>query len=118
MDNELKKVERVRNVSELLNEKDKKRLPSLYSQENNRNQKAQVHFFDVFSNWNWYAIEFDGEDIFFGLVIGLEKEFGYFSLSEFMEVNRTSKSNYIVKDTDFKPQSVKGIIRKWQSREK
>ena len=34
----------------------------------------------------WYASEFDGEDIFFGLVIGLEIELGYFSLSELKSV--------------------------------
>jgi hypothetical protein len=35
----------------------------------------------------WYATEFDGEDLFFGLVDGLEKEFGYFSLSELESVD-------------------------------
>jgi len=41
-----------------------------------------VKFFTPTSNWTWYATEFDGEDLFFGLVVGFEKEFGYFSLSE------------------------------------
>lgn len=106
------------NRFELLSARDRKRLPPLYSQENNRNQKAQVHFFDLLTKWSWYAIEFDGEDIFFGLVLGFEKELGYFSLSEFKEVNRTAGFNRIVKDVDFKPQSVKAISKKWQSRER
>ncbi len=41
-----------------------------------------VKFFTPSSNWTWYATEFDGEDLFFGLVHGFEKELGYFSLSE------------------------------------
>lgn len=41
-----------------------------------------VKYFTPSSNWTWYATEFDGEDLFFGLVDGFEKEMGYFSLSE------------------------------------
>lgn len=41
-----------------------------------------VKFFTPTSNWTWYATEFDGEDLFFGLVDGHAKEFGYFSLAE------------------------------------
>lgn len=45
-----------------------------------------VKFFTPTSNWTWYATEFDGEDLFFGLVDGFEKEFGYFSLNELESV--------------------------------
>ena len=45
-----------------------------------------VKFFTPTSNWTWYATEFDGEDMFFGLVDGFEKEFGYFSLCELESV--------------------------------
>jgi hypothetical protein len=41
-----------------------------------------VKFFTPWTNWTWYATEFDGEDRFFGLVCGHEREMGYFSLSE------------------------------------
>ena len=44
-----------------------------------------MKFFTPDSNWTWYASEFDGEDIFFGLVAGFEIELGYFSLSELKE---------------------------------
>ena len=43
---------------------------------------ATVKFFCPWSNWTWYVAEFDGEDLFFGLVDGHEKELGYFSLKE------------------------------------
>lgn len=43
-------------------------------------------YFTPDSNWTWWAYEFDGEDLFFGLVQGFEIEFGYFSLSELKSV--------------------------------
>lgn len=46
-----------------------------------------VKFFTPTSNWTWYATEFDGEDMFFGLVDGFERELGYFSLSELESVH-------------------------------
>jgi len=43
---------------------------------------ARVKFFTPDSSWTWYASEFDGVDIFYGLVDGHEIEFGSFSLRE------------------------------------
>jgi hypothetical protein len=64
-------------TQELLNQ-----LPKLYSNEDTDDPKAIAKFFTPDSNWTWYATEFDGEDTFYGLVDGHEKEQGYFSLSE------------------------------------
>jgi hypothetical protein len=59
------------------------KLPQLYSQEDKGLEAlARVKFFSPYSNWTWYATEFDGEDIFFGYVEGFENELGTFSLSE------------------------------------
>ena len=45
--------------------------------------KVPVKFFSPYSNWTWYALEYSpGDQTFFGLVHGFEKEFGYFSLAE------------------------------------
>ncbi len=38
---------------------------------------AQVKFFTPDAQWTWYVSEFDGEDLFFGLVIGLDIELGW-----------------------------------------
>ena len=57
-------------------------LPQLYSQEEVDDPKAIAKYFTPDANWTWYATEFDGKDTFFGLVDGLEKELGYFSLAE------------------------------------
>lgn len=67
----------------LLTAEDRKILPPLYSQDGKGMEAiAYVKFFSPYSNWTWYATEFDGEDTFFGLVVGFESELGYFSLSE------------------------------------
>ena len=47
---------------------------------------ARVKFFTPDSSWTWYASEFDGDDIFFGVVDGFDVEFGYFSLRELQSV--------------------------------
>ncbi len=58
-------------------------LPPLYSQEKvGLTAVAPIKFFTPDANWTWYPTEFDGTDLFFGLVSGFEVELGYFSLSE------------------------------------
>ena len=47
---------------------------------------AVVKLFTPDSSWTWFAVEFDGDDLFFGLVDGLEMELGYFSLAELESV--------------------------------
>ena len=70
----------------LLTKEIRKRLPPLYTNEDNPDPVVQVKFFTPWSNWTWFATEFDGEDIFFGLVKGFETELGYFSLAELEQV--------------------------------
>ena len=89
----------------LLTKELRKRLPRLYETENMPSCKemmARVKFFSPDSGWTWYVIEFDGEDIFFGYVEGLEKEFGYFSLKELEEI-RGPLGLKIERDLYFKP---------------
>jgi len=87
-----------------------KKIPRLYEQED-KGLDAIVHvkFFTTWSNWTWYATEFDGEDIFFGLVDGFEKEFGYFSLSELESINGPLGLK-IERDLYFKPTKVKELL--------
>jgi len=63
---------------------------------------TQVKFFTPDSSWTWYASEFDGNDIFFVRVSGLEVELGYFSLSEFEEI-REALGLPIERDLYFTP---------------
>jgi len=70
----------------LLDQASREKLPQLYQGEDRDvNALAQVKFFTPESNWTWYASEFDGEDVFFGLVSGFDIEYGNFSLKELQE---------------------------------
>jgi len=65
----------------LLDQKSREKLLPLYGgEEMDLNAKAQVKFFTPDSSWTWYATEFDGEDLLFGLVVGHEIELGYFTV--------------------------------------
>jgi len=47
----------------------------------------QVKFYTPWAGWTWYALEYDPETrIFFGLVDGLEKEYGNIGLDELESV--------------------------------
>lgn len=70
--------------------------------------QALIKFFTPDSSWTWYATEFNGDDIFFGLVIGFEPEFGYFSLSE-LESVRGPLGLPIERDLHFKPKSLEEL---------
>ena len=87
-----------------------KKLPPLYSQEEKGlDAVAVVKFFTPESNWTWYATEFDGEDLFFGLVDGFEKELGYFRLSELKSV-KGALGLPIERDMYFKPKTLKELM--------
>jgi hypothetical protein len=63
-------------------------IPTLYGQEQ-RGEEAIAHLklFTPWTNWTWYASEYDPEQrICFGVVVGHEREFGYFSLIELEEI--------------------------------
>lgn len=69
----------------LLTQEIRKNLPALYSQEDVKDSMVWAKFFTPDSTWDWYAIEFDQEDLFFGLVRGFDTELGYFALSDLEE---------------------------------
>jgi len=95
----------------LLTKDIKEQLAPLYFQENNPDPVAVVRFFDSLGNWSWYATEFDGSDLFFGVVLGFERELGYFSLAEFEQVNCDAGYERIKRDSDFEPIKVSQIQR-------
>ena len=60
-------------------------LPPLYAQDGAKDHMVYAKFFTPDANWTWFVIEGepDVDDFrFFGYVIGLEEEWGYFSLKE------------------------------------
>ncbi len=72
----------------LLTQELRNQFPKLYADEETPAEEKKViaKFFTPWTSWTWYATEFDGKDLFFGLVDGLEKEWGYFSLKELESV--------------------------------
>ena len=90
----------------LLTDEIRKKLPALNGTEGKGYEAiAQVKFFTPDSCWTWYGIEFDGEDTFWGYVIGFEPEFGYFSLSE-LEAVTGLLGLQVERDLNFKPKAI------------
>ena len=86
----------------LLTKAIEKKLPKLYACEKDKDPVVQIKFFAPWNQWTWYGWEYDGEDTFFGWVVGHEKELGYFSLSELKSVTGPMGLT-IERDMYFKP---------------
>ncbi len=68
-----------------------RQMPGLYATEGVKGADKVVHHHFFIGGCDWYALEFDGRDVFFGFAIlngDLQNaEFGNFSLSELRSVN-------------------------------
>jgi hypothetical protein len=89
-------------ASALLPQSIREALPTIGATEEEENPLVRVKFFYPDFSWTWYGIEFDGNDLFYGLVDGVEKELGYFRLSELL-VNRGKYGCEIERDLYFAP---------------
>ena len=97
---------------ELLTKELREKLPKLYANEDKEIEAlALVKFFTHGSFWTWYASEFDGEDIFFGLAVGVYPELGYFSLSELQKV-RGKLGLPVERDLWFEPTTLAVLMEK------
>lgn len=92
----------------LLTKELRKKLPVLYTTENDPDPLIICKFFSPVSNWTWYATEFDGVDTFFGYVVGFDKELGYFSLCE-LESVKLPLGLGIERDLYFDPQPLSKV---------
>jgi len=102
----------------LLPKEIREKLPALYSQDGKGGKAiAYVKFFTPYAAWTWYATE--GEPVknesgaevdfqFFGLVEGLEKELGYFMLSE-LEAIRGQMGLPVEQDLYWQPKTLQDI---------
>jgi hypothetical protein len=98
-------------MNQLLTKEVKEGLPYLYSQEDKGLEAvAKVKFFTPDGRWTWYATEFDGEDLFFGLVDGFEKELGYFRLSELKKI-KGKLGLPVERDLYFEPTKLKDLMK-------
>ena len=84
----------------------KDKIPAMRATESQGAPLAMLKFFTPDSSWTWYVVEYDPEQrICFGLVIGHEREFGYFSLEELEQV-RGPMGLPIERDLHFDPKPV------------
>lgn len=89
----------------LLTDELRARLPRLYSQEAEADPVCHAKFFLPGTGWTWYVTEGqeqEGDFLFFGWVVGLESEFGYFLLSE-LESVRSPIGLSVERDLAFTP---------------
>jgi hypothetical protein len=95
---------------ELLPQAIARQLPPLYATEQQGLKAlAQVKFFTPDSGWTWYAAEFDGHDLFFGLVSGECTELGYFSLAELQAI-RGKLGLLVERDRYFRPTPLEELL--------
>jgi hypothetical protein len=81
-------------------------VPTLYSTQNDDDPIARIKWFTPDSSWTWFVLEYDPADrICFGLVIGHERELGYFSLDE-IEKLRGPLGLEVERDLYFQPQPI------------
>ena len=78
-------------------------VPLLYATEEEKNPLCHIKLFTPDSSWSWYIIEIDeSNEVCFGYVVGLEKELGYFSISE-LESIRGPLNLPVERDVGFSP---------------
>ena len=96
----------------LLTDELRARLPRLYSQEAEPEPTVYAKFFLPGTGWTWYVTEGspEGEDfLFFGFVVGLESEFGYFLLSE-LEAVRSPLGLEVERDLAFREGKLTDVV--------
>ena len=78
----------------LLTKEIKKMLPALYAQENKKDPRVYVKYFDPTGSWTAYVLEGEEREedfLFFGYVVGIEDELGYFSLGDLRTMKQGMK---------------------------
>lgn len=110
------------NPRNLITDEMLERVPELYAQEDVPLADKQVHavyFIPFKSNWTWYMTEYDKDSgDAFGLVLGIEAEWGYFNINELKKLNAQRliledfpKTFRELKDTELKKQMTEDEIQ-------
>ncbi|MFN0140852.1 MAG: hypothetical protein ACKVQW_12300 [Pyrinomonadaceae bacterium] len=99
-------------MSELLPKEFKNALPKISDQEGNKNPTVHAVFQFHLSGWLWFATEgeaIDDDFLFFGYVVGLEREWGYFCLRELESVDINGIK--VCRDDDHMPRPLSECLR-------
>lgn len=100
---------------ELLPNELREQLPKLYEQEGIKDKIVYIKFFFPAGNWTWFVIEGedDGDDfLFYGYVIGIDKEWGYFTLKQLEEINIRGLT--VERDLYFKQENFSSCLQRWK----
>jgi len=100
---------------ELLPAELRSQLPKLYAQEGAEDHLVYIKYFFPAANWTWFVTEGEprGDDfLFFGYVIGLEKEWGYFTLNQLEEVSYRGLS--VERDLYFRQEPFSRCLARWK----
>lgn len=117
----------------------RKTIPMLYSTESIplEDKVVRVKYFSPYTGWTWYAVEAasvrqEGDEesfevalgtplesgftetdvLFFGFVIGFEREWGLFSLSELSAQRGPAGVPMVERDMHFEPAPLKEVLRR------
>jgi len=102
-------------MMELLPIEAREQLPKLYAQEKIEDPLVYLKFFFPAGLWTWFVTEGesrDGDFLFFGYVIGLDKEWGYFTLKQLEEINIEFLT--VERDLYFKQETFSRCIERWK----
>jgi hypothetical protein len=102
-------------MMELLPPEIREVLPKFHAQEKLEDPLVYLKFFFPAGNWTWFVTEgeAEGDDfLFYGYVIGLEREWGYFALSELEEINIQFLT--VERDLYFKQESFSCALARWK----
>lgn len=98
---------------ELMPKSIERNIPPLYATEQQKLGDKIVHakLFTPWSNWTWYVIEYNPKErLCWGLVEGLETEWGFFSLDEIEEVEGPVGVK-IERDIHFSSNTVRQLVK-------
>ena len=95
-------------------------LPKPYTQQSRSDDEAIAYLkFTANNGWEWYVLEYDGKDKFYGLVYGHALERGYFSLNEIANITDESKNvppyPVVRRDQSFMPTSLANVVQTIQA---
>lgn len=95
-------------------------LPKLYEQQRLDDSQAMAYLkFTARNGWEWYVMEYDGKDKFYGLVYGHVLERGYFSLKDIASILSDPYRNeerypVVNRDQRFEPQTLDFVVAEIQ----
>jgi len=101
-------------MSDLLSEELKNALPRIGDQEGNKDPNVFAVFQFPMSGWKWFVTEgdaYEDDTCFFGYVVGLECEWGYFCLSELESVDINGIK--VCRDEDHMPRPLSECLQQY-----